>query len=82
MLPLLLSLPQVLSLLNTRNIATDVPSVQLIHQESRHHWIDSAVIDGEQHIFVSIQSKSGLISEIVNVLKNIYGNIMNTSQQM
>ena len=56
---------------------TDVPSVQLIHQESRHHWIGSAVIDGELHIFDSIQSKtSGLISETVNVLKNIYGNIV------
>ena len=60
-----------------KNIATDVPSVQLIHQESRHHWIGSAVIDGELHIFGSIQSKtSDLISETVSVLKNIYGNIV------
>ena len=59
-----------------RSVTTSVPSVQLIHQESRHHWIGSAILDGELYVFDSLQSKkTGLADETVSVLRNIYGEL-------
>ena len=56
-----------------QKISTDVASVQFIHQETRHHWIASAVMDSELFIFDSLLSTNGLIKETVSVLENIYG---------
>ena len=56
-----------------QKISTDVASVQFIHQETRHHWIASAVMDSELFIFDSFLSTNGLIKETVSVLENIYG---------
>ena len=50
--------------------------VQIIHQKSRHHWIVSAVKDGEVCIYDSMQSASPLPQQTKTVLQNLYGDVI------
>ena len=52
-------------------------SVQIIHQESRHHWIACAVKDREIFVYDSLQSKRQLPNDTKQVLQNLYGDVKN-----
>ena len=52
-------------------------SVQINHQESRHHLIACAVKDSEIFIYDSLQPERQLPSDTKQVLQNLYGNVKN-----